>query len=66
MTQIIFKSEIDNAKINALLLFLKSWGIDAEVLFSNENKQIKEVKFTDFGLALPYDYKFDREEANAR
>jgi hypothetical protein len=39
MTEIIFKSEIDNVKIDA---------------------------FTDFGLALPQDYKFNREEANAR
>lgn len=26
----------------------------------------KQVKFTDFGLEMPADYGFDREEANAR
>ena len=26
----------------------------------------REVTFTDFGLVMPSDYKFDREEANAR
>jgi hypothetical protein len=26
----------------------------------------REVTFTDFGLVMPADYKFDREEANAR
>ena len=26
----------------------------------------REVIFTDFGLVMPADYKFDREEANAR
>jgi len=26
----------------------------------------KEITFTDFGLVMPADYKFDREEANAR
>ena len=29
-------------------------------------KKEKEVIFTDFGLVMPADYKFDREEANAR
>ena len=26
----------------------------------------RKVTFTDFGLVMPADYKFDREEANAR
>jgi hypothetical protein len=26
----------------------------------------QKVTFTDFGLVMPADYKFDREEANAR
>ena len=26
----------------------------------------RKVTFTDFGLVMPVDYKFDREEANAR
>jgi len=26
----------------------------------------RKVTFTDFGLVMPSDYKFDREEANAR
>jgi hypothetical protein len=26
----------------------------------------RNISFTDFGLQLPEDYKFDREEANAR
>jgi hypothetical protein len=66
MTEIIFKSEIDNVKIDALLLFLKTWGINAEVRYSDERKRTKKVTFTDFGLALPQDYKFNREEANER
>lgn len=26
----------------------------------------KKITFTDFGLVMPENYKFDREEANAR
>jgi hypothetical protein len=26
----------------------------------------KDISFTDFGLQMPENYKFDREEANAR
>jgi hypothetical protein len=26
----------------------------------------RKISFTDFGLVMPADYKFDREEANAR
>ena len=26
----------------------------------------RKVKFSDFGLVMPADYKFNREEANAR
>ncbi|MDR2476107.1 MAG: hypothetical protein LBD45_09665 [Bacteroidales bacterium] len=33
---------------------------------TNQNLHAKEVTFTDFGLNLPKDWKFDREEANAR
>jgi hypothetical protein len=31
MTQILLRNEIDSARMDALLLFLNTWGIDAEV-----------------------------------
>jgi hypothetical protein len=52
--------------IDALLLFLKTWEINAEVRYSDECKRTKKVTFTDFGLALPQNYKFNREESNVR
>jgi hypothetical protein len=31
MTQITLKNHIDQSKLDALLLFLNSWGIEAEI-----------------------------------
>ena len=31
MTQLIFRNKVDSAKMNTLLAFLQTWGIDAEV-----------------------------------
>jgi hypothetical protein len=42
---------------------------NARVIVLTNNSQVthkKEVHFTDFGLEMPADYKFNREEANAR
>jgi hypothetical protein len=36
------------------------------LLHKYRNEEKRKVKFTDFGLVMPTDYKFDREEANAR
>jgi hypothetical protein len=38
MQQLIFKSPISASKMKALILFLKSWGIDAEF------KQVPKLK----------------------
>ncbi len=39
MTEIILKSNIEQSKMEALLLFLKSWGIEAEV-----KKSVSKIK----------------------
>ena len=31
MTELILKNKIDRQKLNSIVLFLKSWGIDAEI-----------------------------------
>ena len=38
------------------------------VMFENPSLRMpkKKVSFTDFGLTMPADYQFDREDANAR
>jgi hypothetical protein len=46
MTEIILKNNIDKNKIDALLSFLKSWGLDAEIRTSNVTANKKSKKFT--------------------
>ena len=36
------------------------------LLYKYRIEKERKVIFTDFGLVMPTDYKFDREEANAR
>ncbi len=31
MTELILKSNIDKQKLDSIIIFLKSWGIDAEI-----------------------------------
>jgi hypothetical protein len=69
MTQLIIKNAIDRKKLNSIVEFLKEWDIDAEIKTTSvetESKTHRKVTFTDFGIVLPKDYKFNREEANAR
>lgn len=49
MQQLIFKSPISASKMKTLILFLKSWGIDAE--FKQEPK-LKSSQENDNGLNL--------------
>ena len=46
MTEIIFKNNIDKSKIDALLSFLKTWGLDAELRTTNVTTNKKSAKFT--------------------
>jgi hypothetical protein len=36
------------------------------LLYKYSIEKERKVAFTDFGLVMPADYKFDREEANER
>jgi len=36
------------------------------LLYKYQAEKEREVTFTNFGLVMPANYKFDREEANAR
>jgi len=31
MTELILKTKVERKKLNSILIFLKSWGIDAEI-----------------------------------
>ena len=47
MQYIVLKKELSQSKLNALLSFLKGWGVDAEVKSSNtEINQMSSSEFT--------------------
>ena len=48
MQQLILKNDISQTKINALIAFLKSWDIEAEI---KPNIQVTLKKKTDFSLS---------------
>jgi hypothetical protein len=61
MTEIILKNNIDKNKIDALLSFLKSWGLDAELRTSNVTTNKKSGKFT-LSVGLWKDYTVSADE----
>lgn len=46
MIELILKNNIERNKIEALINFLKSWNIDAEIKVSTEIESKKETGFT--------------------
>jgi hypothetical protein len=46
MTEIVLKNNIDKSKMDALLSFLKTWGLEAELRTINEHANKKSAKFT--------------------
>jgi len=46
MTEIILKDNLEQRKIDALLDFLKSWDIDAELRITNAEKSTEAVEFS--------------------
>jgi hypothetical protein len=51
MTQLILKSRIDHQKLNSIVVFLKSWGIDAEVKTNSTPRTKVEDPFSQsFGM----------------
>ncbi len=46
MTAIILKDDVEQRKIEALLDFLKSWDIDAELKITNSEKSTEVVEFS--------------------
>ncbi|MBX7226264.1 MAG: hypothetical protein K1X55_09545 [Chitinophagales bacterium] len=60
MQQLIFKKDIEQSKMDALLHFLKSWDIEAELI----NNKITTKKKSDFSLSVGIwkDYNIDANE----
>ena len=65
MTQIILKDDIDQRKIDALLFFLKSWDIDAELKTTRSGKSAKSNEFS-LAKGIWNDYKIDAEELRTK
>ncbi len=46
MTELILKNDLEKSKMDALLLFLKSWNIEAEVKRTKEKTAAKKQAFS--------------------
>jgi len=69
MNAIEFQSTVSDGIIRMPEQYRNKRFTNARVIVLTNNtqkKRKKEVHFTDFGLVMPADYKFSREEANAR
>jgi hypothetical protein len=54
MQKLILKNHIEKSKIDALILFLKSWDIEAELVPSIESKIIKKELTLSVGIWKDY------------
>ena len=61
MVEIILKDNIEKSKIDALLQFLKSWNIDAE-LKKNTTTSIREKVDFSLSAGIWKDYTIDANE----
>jgi len=51
MTELVLKGQIDQKKLDAIVVFLKSWDIDVEVKMVTGKKKEKKPIFTEsFGM----------------
>ena len=69
MNAIEFQSTVSNGIIKLPEQYKNRRFDNARIIvLGNASRTVrkKKVSFTDFGLIMPTDYKFDREEANAR
>ena len=61
MTAIILKDNVEQRKIDALLNFLKSWDIDAELRITEPEKSVRTAEFT-LSKGIWSDYDINSEE----
>jgi len=65
MTAIILKDKIEQGKIDALLNFLKSWDIDAELRITDSEKSAKTFDFS-LSKGIWSDYNIDSKELRGK
>ena len=61
MVEIILKTDVEKNKIDALLQFLKSWNIDAEVRMNTRDTTKKKTGFS-LSAGIWKDYNIDAAE----
>ena len=61
MTQLIFKNDLEKNKLDALLHFLKTWNIDAELKTSTSKVEKKQNEFS-LSSGIWKDYDMDAKE----
>ena len=70
MTELILKSEIDRTKLNSIIAFLNSWGVDTEIKMNAISKKsgMKGLFAESFGMWADrdIDIKQIREQARQR
>jgi len=52
MTELVLKNKINRQKLDSIIIFLKSWGIDAEIKTTDKSKKedTKELFSESFGM----------------
>jgi len=65
MVQLIFKNDIEQSKLDALLCFLKSWNIDAELKTTTVEVAKKKSAFS-LTVGLWQDYDINANELRNR
>jgi hypothetical protein len=51
MTELILKNRVDRQRLNSIVIFLKSWGIEAEIKTTTTPKiEVKEPFSQSFGM----------------
>lgn len=61
MTQLIFKDDLEKNKLEALLDFLKTWDIDAELKINTPKIRRKENEFS-LSTGIWKDYNVDAKD----
>jgi hypothetical protein len=61
MTQLIFKKDLEQNKLEALLEFLKTWNIEAEIKISTPKKGNKQPNFS-MASGIWKDYTIEANE----
>ena len=62
MQQLILKQELSQSKIDALISFLKSWGVDAEIKSSLKSTKTNQTTEFNLNTSIWKDREMDSKE----